>query len=290
MASKRGPEDIMTSQKLISAHPIAAEVRQRIEQELDRIEVEHQVQILYACESGSRAWGFASTDSDYDVRFVYLRRPERYLTVRPERDVIECPIDALLDISGWDLRKALDLGGDSNPTLLEWLSSPVVYRQQGERAAQLRALAQDCFARDRAYHHYLSMARKNDREHLQGETVRLKKYLYVLRPLLAARWIRLRNDVPPMVFAELAEAVLHEAEVIEAINRLLAVKMRAGEAEHGPAYAELRQFIDRETEAAMASAPAKTQRQPAAALDDFLAECVLTQVPLQPRTPLNFHD
>ncbi len=267
----------MTTLKLITAHPIAPEVRQRIEQELDRIEREHEVQILYACESGSRAWGFASPDSDYDVRFVYLRRPERYLTVRPERDVIECPIDAVLDISGWDLRKALDLGGESNPTLLEWLRSPVVYRQHAARAAQLRELTERFFARDRAYHHYLSMARKNDREHLQGETVRLKKYLYVLRPLLAARWLRLREDAPPMVFAELAEAVLHEPEVIEALNELLAVKMRAGEAERGPARPMLRSFIDTELELASRQAPGKGERRALTALDRFLADCVLQQ-------------
>jgi len=268
----------MSPQKLISAHPIAPEVRQRIEHELDLIEHEHLVQILYACESGSRAWGFASPDSDYDVRFVYLRRPERYLTVRPERDVIERPVDAVLDISGWDLRKALDLGGDSNPTLLEWLDSPVVYRQQAERAAQLRELAKAYFARDRAYHHYLSMARKNDREHLHGETVRLKKYLYVLRPLLAARWVRQRDDAPPMVFADLAEAVLHELDVIDAINELLAVKMRAGEAERGPAWPALRAFIDVELDLATRMAPAKDERRPLAELNIFLADCVLSQL------------
>lgn len=268
----------MKNYKFLTAHPIAHEVRQRIEHELDRIEREHEVQILYACESGSRAWGFASPDSDYDVRFVYLRRPERYLTVRPERDVIECPIDAVLDISGWDLRKALDLGGESNPTLLEWLRSPVVYRQHAARAAQLRELTERFFARDRAYHHYLSMARKNDREHLKGETVRLKKYLYVLRPLLAARWLRLREDAPPMVFAELAEAVLHEPELIEAINELLALKMRAGEAERGPARPALRSFIDAELALAMQQAPTKGERQPLAALDQFLADCVLSQL------------
>lgn len=270
----------MNTHKLLTAHPIAPDVRQRIEHELDLIEREHDVQILYACESGSRAWGFASPDSDYDVRFVYLRRPERYLTVRPERDVIERPVDAVLDISGWDLRKALDLGGDSNPTLLEWLNSPVVYRQQAERAAQLRALASAYFARDRAYHHYLSMARKNDREHLRGETVRLKKYLYVLRPLLAARWVRQREDVPPMVFAELAAAVLHETEVVAAINELLAVKMRAGEAERGPAWPALRSFIDNEMAVATANAPAKGERPPPTRLDDFLAATVLQQTAL----------
>jgi len=267
----------MKNYKLLSAHPIAPDVRQRIAQELDRIEHEQQVQILYACESGSRAWGFASPDSDYDVRFVYLRRPERYLTVRPERDVIECPIDAVLDISGWDLRKALDLGGESNPTLLEWLRSPVVYRQHAQRAAQLRELTERYFARDRAYHHYLSMARRNDREHLKGETVRLKKYLYVLRPLLAARWLRLREDAPPMVFAELAEGVLHEPELIEAINELLAVKMRAGEAERGAARPVLRAFIDAELEQAIKQAPVKGARPAPAPLDAFLADCVLHQ-------------
>ena len=180
----------------------------------------------------------------------------------------------MLDISGWDLRKALELGHSANPTLLEWLRSPICYRHDAARVETLKSLCVAAYARDRAYHHYLSMARKNYRGYLQGETVRHKKYLYVLRPLLAARWVASRDDVPPMVFADLAEAVLHEAPLIAAINRLLSIKMRAGEAESGPAWPELNAFIEGELLRAAALAPAKAERPSLAAMDAFLFRCV----------------
>ena len=183
---------------LLSAHPVSPDVRETILAHLDAIEREHEVTVLYACESGSRGWGFASPDSDYDVRFVYVHRRGWYLTVEPGRDVIELPISGELDINGWDLRKALKLLHNSNPVLLEWLRSPIVYRQHAALAPRLAALCVRHLSPERAYHHYLSMARKNCREHLLGEVVRYKKYLYVLRPLLAARWIRAGRGAPPM--------------------------------------------------------------------------------------------
>lgn len=111
------------------AHPIDPHVRTRVLVELEAIEQRHDVRVLFACESGSRGWGFASPDSDYDVRFLYVHKPEWYLRVEPQRDVIERPIDDVLDVSGWELRKALQLMRRSNPTLFEWLDSPVIYRE-----------------------------------------------------------------------------------------------------------------------------------------------------------------
>ncbi len=216
---------------------------------LRAIETEHQVTILFACESGSRGWGFASPDSDYDVRFIYVHRLPWYLTVAPGRDVIELPISGDLDINGWDLRKALGLMRDSNPTLLEWLRSPIVYREEAEVMARFRALAEQVFSNAKGWHHYASMAKKNFREHLQADGVRYKKYLYVLRPLLAARWIRLRPGVPPMRFAELAQHTLDpvaDAALITEINALLEVKMRAGEAATSPRWPGIHAFIQSE--------------------------------------------
>ena len=115
--------------------------------ELNRIEQDYHVQILFACESGSRAWGFPSSDSDYDVRFVYIRPTDWYLAIDVERkrDVIELPIDDSLDISGWDLRKALQLYYKSNPPLLEWLGSPIIYQEKYTVAQQLRNLAPEFY-------------------------------------------------------------------------------------------------------------------------------------------------
>ncbi|HEY5993273.1 MAG TPA: nucleotidyltransferase domain-containing protein [Gallionellaceae bacterium] len=259
---------------ILSAHPIAPEVRARIIQALDEIEAQHQVKVLFACESGSRGWGFASPDSDYDVRFIYVHKLPWYLTVHAPRDVVELPISDELDVNGWELRKALQLLRKSNPTLLEWLDSPVVYRADAAFAARMQGFVPEFFSSQGVRHHYLSMARKNFRSYLQGETVRLKKYLYVLRPLLAARWIDSGRGMPPMRFAELAEATVESTALAEEINRLLAIKMGAGEAEYSPRWNAIHAFIESEL--------ARSERDPApgrpagntASLDRFLAETV----------------
>jgi uncharacterized protein len=253
-------------------------MREQVMAHLRAIEALHNVTILFACESGSRGWGFASPDSDYDVRFIYVNRLPWYLTVASGRDVIELPISgpgaapgrpkqasapsggsedtpvpsvgvAPLDINGWDLRKALGLMRESNPTLLEWLRSPIVYREDAEVMACFRALAEQVFSNTKGWHHYASMAKKNFREHLQADEVRYKKYLYVLRPLLAARWIRTQPGVPPMRFAELAQHTLDpvaDAALIAEINALLEVKMRAGEAATSPRWPGIHAFIESE--------------------------------------------
>lgn len=155
-------------------HPLCGTMRTRVLAELTRLERERNVTVLYACESGSRAWGFASTDSDYDVRFVYVEKPEWFVQVDTPRDVIERPLDDELDVSGWELRKTLGLLRKSNPTLLEWLDSPLVYRSESAQVAQLRELAEAFYSPPAARNHYLSMAKKNFRGYLQGETVRFK--------------------------------------------------------------------------------------------------------------------
>jgi hypothetical protein len=169
-------------------HPIDPDVRIQINATLARIEAEYAVKVLFACESGSRGWGFASPDSDYDVRFIYANRLDWYLTVLPGRDVIELPISDVYDVSGWDLRKALGLLRNGNATLVESLASPVIYKADPAFLPAIVTAAGQVSRPERAFHHYLHMARKNYREHLRGETVRLKKYLYVLRPLLACIW------------------------------------------------------------------------------------------------------
>lgn len=263
---------------LHSAHPIDPAMREQVMAHLRAIEAQHNVTILFACESGSRGWGFASPDSDYDVRFIYVNRLPWYLTVAPGRDVIELPISGDLDINGWDLRKALGLMRESNPTLLEWLRSPIVYREEAETMNRFRALAEQVFSNAKGWHHYASMAKKNFREHLQADEVRYKKYLYVLRPLLAARWIRTQPGVPPMRFAELAQHTLNpvaDAALIAEINALLEVKMRAGESAISPRWPGIHAFIEAEL-ARNASEP--VQALPAAGqapLDAMLFDTVL---------------
>jgi len=263
---------------LRSAHLIDPAMRVQIMDALRDIETRHDVTVLFACESGSRGWGFASPDSDYDVRFIYVNRLPWYLTVTPRRDVIELPISGDLDVNGWDLRKALGLMRESNPTLLEWLRSPVVYREDEAAMPRFRALSEAVFSNARGWHHYASMAKKNFREHLQADEVRYKKYLYVLRPLLAARWIRTQPGVPPMRFADLAQKTLdpvRDTALIEEINALLEVKMRAGEAATSPRWPGIHAFIESELAANAAEPVTPLPQADGTGLDAFLCETVL---------------
>ncbi|QVM91984.1 nucleotidyltransferase domain-containing protein [Pseudomonas entomophila] len=255
-------------------HPLSTAMRERVLDELQRIEREHQVTVLYACESGSRAWGFASPDSDYDVRFIYVPRADWYLRVDEPRDVIERPLSDELDVSGWELRKALRLMRGANPSLLEWLGSPLVYRADAEAARGLRALGDECYSPRAVRHHYLSMARKNLRGYLLGETVRYKKYLYVIRPLLAVRWIDRGLGMPPTAFPALMARTVDEPGLQVAIDALLEVKRRSGEAEQGPRDEVLHAFIEAELERADGAQEVPVARGDTGRLDVFLRETV----------------
>ncbi len=221
--------------------------QQRIEQQLQAVEAEHGVRLLYACESGSRAWGFASEDSDYDVRFLYLRPRDWYLSINVQlrRDVIEYPIVDDLDINGWDLRKALTLFRKSNPPLTEWLRSPIVYFEH-PLIRELRQLSSTYHSQPAMLYHYLSMARGNFREFLQGESVIRKKYLYVLRPLLAIRWLERHASPPPVEFAQLVAETIDDAEFLTALDELLVLKRSGLETDRGPRIEPLSDFITQE--------------------------------------------
>jgi predicted nucleotidyltransferase len=223
------------------------EVFQRVRDALAQVEAERNVRVLFACESGSRAWGFASRDSDYDVRFLYVHRRDWYLSVEDRRDVIERPIADDLDVSGWELRKALRLLRKSNPPLLEWLKSPVVYRHDPVFAAEFGALAAEFHSPRRCFAHYLHMAFGNWRDYLRGRAeVSLKKYLYVFRPLLACRWIERQLGQVPMLFAQLVEGVLDEADVRLALAELVARKQAGEELAVAPPVEALSRFVETE--------------------------------------------
>lgn len=223
---------------------IAPSVEREILDHLAAVESEFGVRVVYACEAGSRAWGFESPDSDYDVRFVYARPRDWYLSfdVERQRDVIERPIVDDIDCSGWDLRKALYLFTRTNGALIEWLNSPIRYIERGGFAAALRELAAAHFNATALCYHYSHMARGNFREHLSGSRIRLKKYLYVLRPLLAIRHIEQGRGVPPVVFESLVRAAA-PAAVRPAIARLLERKRAASESGTGEPVPELNGFI-----------------------------------------------
>ncbi|OLS63823.1 nucleotidyltransferase domain-containing protein [Pseudomonas putida] len=255
-------------------HPLPAAMRERVLEELERVEREHQVKVLFACESGSRAWGFASPDSDFDVRFVYVHRPEWYLRVEEPRDVLERPLTDELDLCGWELRKALRLVRKSNPTLLEWLDSPLVYRQDAEAVAGLRELAEAFYSPAAVRAHYLAVMKKNYRTYLLGDEVRYKKYFYALRPLCAVRWIDQGLGRPPMVFEALLDATLDDPVQRAAIEELLRLKRRSGEAESGPPRAVLQALVEAELERAEAGSAPRSPAGDVARLDEFLRKWV----------------
>ena len=244
-------------------------ILETIQNKLDEIERTEHVRILHAVESGSRAWGFASPDSDYDVRFIYVRTEEDYLRLGRQRDVIEWQLDETLDINGWDLQKALRLMHGSNPTLFEWSNSPVVYRTTA-LWQKISAEGSVCFSERAGFQHYLSMAKHTYHAYLTGETVRLKKYLYMLRPELACRWILSRHSIPPVAFSELAEAVL-PAEMQAPVAELLARKMQTSESGEEPRLPLLHAYLERTlTELEAAAQSLKKEQSPDWALLDRL--------------------
>ncbi|MGO4496715.1 nucleotidyltransferase domain-containing protein [Paenibacillus sp. 2RAB27] len=221
------------------------DVHQQILEELKRIEKDESVRILYACESGSRAWGFPSKDSDYDVRFIYIRHVEWYLSIYEKRDVIERPISDMLDINGWDLRKALNLFRKSNPPLLEWLQSPIPYMENFTIAEQIRGISPLTFSPKSCMHHYLHMAKGNYREYLQGDHVKIKKYFYVLRPILACEWIERNNTMPPIEFQELVDSLVPAGSPLKAaIQELLVRKIAGDEMDYEPRINPINEFLE----------------------------------------------
>lgn len=209
---------------------ISETIENDIQKHLTEIEQKHDVTIIAAIESGSRAWGFPSPDSDYDVRFIYAHKKDWYIQLSPERDVIEVPINPVLDISGWDLRKAMNLANSGNAVVQEWLTSPIVYRQHAVLLPKLRELASSTFNAKAIYHHYFSMA-NGMVEDVSDDKVKLKRFFYFARATLSASWVLEKQTMPPIEFHKLLGGLTPNAQVIAAFNELIAAKSKLGEAE-----------------------------------------------------------
>lgn len=215
--------------------PIDPAVRREIEQRLDAVEATNDVRVVMAVESGSRAWGFPSPDSDYDVRFLYVRPRDWYLSMVPGRDVIEQPIVDEIDLNGWDVRKALGLLLKSNAVVSEWMRSPIRYRADDPFIGKLAGLA-DALLDPRALaHHYANLGRAaSDRWLDRADDVPVKKYFYALRPALAVRALRLNPAVrPPMNLQALIDVCDLPASLIERITALVEAKARTNEMSNG---------------------------------------------------------
>lgn len=224
---------------------INKEIEKEIQKRLTQAEDEYQVKVIYAVESGSRAWGFASPNSDYDARFIYVHPKDWYVAVDLEekRDVIEYPIVDEIDISGWDLRKALRLFKKSNPSFVEWLQSPIIYREEGIFASHARQLLEDGYSVEKGIYHYRSMAKTNYRGYLRKDIVPLKKYFYVLRPLLSILWLEKYKTPAPIEFHRLRTMVENDPYLDAAITNLLERKKAALEKEMAPAIPIINDFI-----------------------------------------------
>ncbi len=242
---------------MIPTH-ISDDIRAR----LRAAEEEHDVKVLLAVESGSRAWGFASPNSDYDARFIYVHRRDWYLSVglEEQRDVIEYPIVDEIDINGWDLRKALRLFWKSNPAFVEWIQSPIIYRDEGSFAPAARAMLNEVYSCQKGIYHYRSMAKTNYRGYLRAEMVPLKKYFYVLRPLLAVRWLEAYGTAAPIEFGKLLPLVADDRPLNKAIEDLLEIKRGAPEMGLSPQIKPIHAFIERELERLEGLAPERPDR------------------------------
>ncbi|WP_041257660.1 nucleotidyltransferase domain-containing protein [Fibrella aestuarina] len=219
-------------------------MKEEIKRELSRLEKQHDIKILYAVESGSRAWGFASTDSDWDVRYIYVHKLDWYLEIDSKRDNQEEILPNDIDLAGWELKKALRLFRKSNPPMLEWLRSPLVYLQQSSTADKLRDLVEEYFSPRACLHHYLHMAERNFQAYLLKERVRVKKYFYVLRPLLACDWIWHTNTMAPMEFHRLVDSQVADASIKTLIQELLTRKMAGEELGEEPKNQLLNDFLE----------------------------------------------
>lgn len=220
------------------------DIKKEIADKLAEIEKNEKVKVLYAVESGSRAWGVESPDSDYDVRFVYVRRKEDYLSLQERRDVIEWQLDEVLDINGWDLRKTLVQFHKGNATLFEWANSPIVYKTTDEWE-KIYESCKSYFSEKVALYHYYGTANSTFKQYLQGDEVKYKKYIYALRPLLACKYIENNHTIPPVRFDDLLKQALPE-NLSKQIEEMLIIKAKSDEKAGNPKLPIIQKYIENE--------------------------------------------
>ena len=258
---------------------IPDDVRAEIMRRLARTEREEGVRIVLAIESGSRAWGFPSPNSDYDVRFIYVRPTDWYLAIDLEvrRDVIEHAITDDIDLNGWDLRKALRLFWKSNPAIVEWIQSPITYIEAGGFAQGARRLLPTVYSCEAGIHHYRSTAKSTYRNHLCADHVRLKKYFYVLRPLLSVRWIERYGKVAPIEFSKLLHLIEDRTELVGDIEALLRKKCAMPEMGRSEPVARINAFIEAELLRLESIVPERGRRAEVSANIDELFHATLQE-------------
>jgi predicted nucleotidyltransferase len=217
---------------------------EKIQKYLEQLEIEKEIKILLACETGSRAWGFPSPDSDYDIRIIYVHKLDWYLTINESKDSIDVMLENNdLDISGWELRKSLRLLSKSNAPLFERIQSPIVYKTDIEFVEQITELSQLCYSKIATMHHYLSMSKKM-LEDIQGKPeYKLKKFFYALRTASACLWILEKEEMPPIEFSIILNSLDEMNPLKSRINELIKIKSKASESYLHSGEVEIINFI-----------------------------------------------
>lgn len=230
-------------------------------------------QILYACETGSRGWGFASPDSDFDVRYIFVYPQDRYLSVfqPPDQFTQMLEVDGeVLDFNGWELGKLLRLLSKSNATPYEWLQSPIIYQEIPGFQEALFQLGAEYLNPRTLVHHYLGICHNSMRTGIVGEQINIKKYFYVLRPLLAAKWAADRRTVPPMQFRPLLNQLDESMPVRQLVEQLWIAKEQEKEGAYTPLQPDIQLFVTEEMARLRVLADAmESSARNAAPLDQF---------------------
>jgi len=219
-------------------------MKEKIEKYLSDLEKEKGIEILLACETGSRAWGFPSPDSDFDIRIIYKHDKDWYLSLTEEKDTIECFYENNdIDISGWDLRKSLRLLWKSNPPLLERIQSPIIYKDNEDFRKEISSIAQNTYSRIATIHHYLSMAKKSFEEVVNSKEYKLKRFFYALRASVACIWIIEKEEIPPIEFDGMLDKLDLPEIIVKRIRELIELKSTISEAYLHKGEQELMDFM-----------------------------------------------
>jgi len=220
-------------------------MKKKISHYLSKIEEEKDVKILLACETGSRAWGFPSPDSDFDIRIIYKHKKDWYLSLNEQKDNIDLMFENNeIDITGWDLKKSLKLLQKSNAPLLERIQSPILYKYDKEFLDEMKLVAQNQYSRIATIHHYLSMTKKFTEELKEKEEYKLKKFFYALRSATACKWIVEKEEMPPIEFMKMVNGLGLSSSLTKRINELISLKATISESYYHKGEKELISFIE----------------------------------------------
>jgi len=249
-------------------------MKQEIESAIQHLEEELRIKVLFACETGSRAWGFPSPDSDYDVRLIYVHSLDWYLQLSEPKDTLDRMLaDREIDISGWEIRKSLRLLQKSNAALLERIQSPILYQFDDSFLQQIHQLAPQFYSRISTLHHYLGLAKKSFAPISNVPSYRLKKFFYALRAASVCQWILEKDEVPPIEFPKVLAGIPVSESIRERIRELISLKATVSESYEHKGEPEILTFIAH----AIEQAEAKGSKLPAAkgdtkSLNTFLWE------------------